>query len=61
MVGFCFSALIITGMSVELIKAFKMEMQSNFQMSDLGLLSYYLGIEVSQGLGSTFLSQSAYA
>ena len=30
-------------------------------MSDLGLLSYYLGIEVKQGGGTITLSQSAYA
>jgi hypothetical protein len=30
-------------------------------MSDLGLLSYYLGIEVRQGSGGIFLYQSAYA
>ena len=30
-------------------------------MSDLGLLSYYLGIEVRQGPGGIEISQSAYA
>ena len=30
-------------------------------MSDLGLLSYYLGIEVRQSNGEIFLSQAAYA
>ena len=31
-----------------------------FSMSDLGLLSYYLGIEVKQGSGDISLCQSAY-
>jgi hypothetical protein len=38
--------MIITGTSREIIVAFKLEMKDRFQMSDLGLLSYYLGIEV---------------
>lgn len=36
-------------------------MQGEFEMSDLGLLSYYLGIEVEQGEGGTTLKQTAYA
>jgi hypothetical protein len=37
--------LIVTGSSLGAINLFK-EMQATFSMSDLGLLSYYLGIEV---------------
>ncbi|XP_062194672.1 secreted RxLR effector protein 161-like [Phragmites australis] len=36
-------------------------MMSMFHMSDLGLLTYYLSIEVSQGERSIMLYQSAYA
>ncbi|KAJ0455004.1 putative RNA-directed DNA polymerase [Helianthus annuus] len=36
-------------------------MKAIFDMSDLGLLSYYLGIEVKQGNNGTILKQSAYA
>jgi hypothetical protein len=36
-------------------------MQELFQMSDLGLLSYYLGIEVQQAEGEIRVSQSSYA
>jgi hypothetical protein len=32
-----------------------------FEMSDLGLLSYYLGIEVHQLQGEITLTQAAYA
>ena len=38
--------LIITGMRAEDIDGFKHEMAAHFKMSDLGALSYYLGIEV---------------
>lgn len=38
-----------------------MEMKDKFCMSDLGLLSYYLGMEVVQRSDGVFLSQSAYA
>jgi hypothetical protein len=53
--------LITTGTSCEEIAAFKVEMKNMFQMSDLGLLSYYLGIEVSQGADGIKLCQAAYA
>ncbi|KAL8108339.1 hypothetical protein AgCh_024703 [Apium graveolens] len=36
-------------------------MEQHFEMSDLGLLSYYLGIQVTQGEGFVELKQSAYA
>ncbi|XP_062208845.1 uncharacterized mitochondrial protein AtMg00810-like [Phragmites australis] len=53
--------LIITGSSHGDIDKFKCEMTSMFHMSDLGLLTYYLGIEVSQSEGGITLCQSAYA
>jgi hypothetical protein len=60
-VGVYVDDLIITWTSNVVITEFKTEMQNRFQMSDLGLLSYYLGIEVLQGSGGIFLCQSAYA
>jgi hypothetical protein len=41
--------LIVIGASTTTVGEFKKEMTSLFRMSDLGLLSYYLGIEVRQG------------
>ena len=41
--------LIITDARAEDIDSFKHEMAARFRMSDLGALSYYLGIEVRQG------------
>ena len=60
-VGVYVDDLIISGPSVSDIKQFKAEMKRKFSMSDLGLLSYYLGIEVKQGAGGITLSQGAYA
>jgi len=53
--------LIITGVRAEDIDSFKREMVALFRMSDLGALSYYLGIEVRQGKEALTLGQSAYA
>ena len=42
----CVDDLIVTDARVEDIDSFKCEMVAHFRMSDLGALSYYLGIEV---------------
>lgn len=51
--------LLVTGTKLELIEEFKKEISDIFEMSDLGLLTYYLGIEVHQH-GIT-LTQERYA
>jgi hypothetical protein len=43
------------------IDKFKLEMLKRFRMSDLRLLTYYLGIEVRQDEAEISLCQSAYA
>lgn len=53
--------LLVTGSSVEMIMEFKKNMGTKFDMTDLGRLSYYLGIEVRQQGGSIILSQEKYA
>lgn len=53
--------LFVTGTSVKEIKDFKKDMSSNFEMSDLGLLTYYLGLEVRQSSGCIMINQEAYA
>ena len=53
--------LIITVARTEDINSFKREMVAHFRMSDLGVLSYHLGIEVRQGKEELTLGQSAYA
>lgn len=40
--------IMITGTSVLETNAFKTQMNKESEMSDMGLLSYYLGIEVMQ-------------
>jgi hypothetical protein len=46
-VGVYVDDLVITGANNVDINTFKAEMQATFKMSDLGLLHYYLGLEVS--------------
>jgi hypothetical protein len=60
LVGVYVDDLIITGPSFADIEAFKKEMMRSFSMSDLGLLSYYLGIQVTQKEGVITLCQSSY-
>lgn len=49
--------LLITGSSFDMIREFKKEMSDNFEMSDLGLLTYYLDIDVDQHSEGITLSQ----
>jgi hypothetical protein len=60
-VGVYVDDLVITGGNATELKQFKDEMKRTFQMSDLGLLSYYLGLEVNQIPGGITVSQGAYA
>ena len=53
--------LIVTGGNPSKIKAFKEEMMTEFEMTYLGLLSYYLGIEVDQNEDYITVKQSGYA
>ena len=53
--------LIVTGEDPAEIKEFKEQMTKEFEMSDLGLLSYYLGIEVGQYRDFTIVKQTGYA
>ncbi|KAK1680872.1 hypothetical protein QYE76_041720 [Lolium multiflorum] len=61
LVGIYVDDLLITGADEEEIAKFKLQMKELFKMSDLGLLTYYLGIEVQQKLGEITLCQEAYA
>jgi hypothetical protein len=47
-IGVYVDDLIVIGSDPAKIQKFKKEMTTQFEMSDLGLLSYYLGIEVDQ-------------
>ncbi|KAG7571799.1 Zinc finger CCHC-type superfamily [Arabidopsis suecica] len=53
--------LLVTGSNLHLILEFKKGMAAQFEMSDLGKLTYYLGIEVIQYEGGIMLKQERYA
>nr|GEW80631.1 ribonuclease H-like domain, reverse transcriptase, RNA-dependent DNA polymerase [Tanacetum cinerariifolium] len=61
LVGVYVDDLIVTGTPKREIDKFKDQMKEIFKMSDLGLLAYYLGIEVTQSGGDISIKQSAYA
>jgi hypothetical protein len=61
LVGVYVDDLVITGSSLKAVEEFKEEMKRAFLMSDLGLLSFYLGIEVRQDVGGITLRQAHYA
>ncbi|GJS84116.1 uncharacterized mitochondrial protein-like protein [Tanacetum coccineum] len=53
--------LFMTETSLDLINEFKKRMVSQFEMSDLGELTYYLGIEVLQEKDCVEIKQERYA
>jgi hypothetical protein len=53
--------LLITGNNDAHIAQVKKELHAGFKMTDLGLLHYYLGVEVFQRPHHIFISQSKYA
>ena len=53
--------LIFTGNSQSMIDELKKSMTGEFEMTDIGLMSYYLGIEVKQTDEGIFISQEGYA
>lgn len=60
-VGVYVNDLLITGTSISNINKFKRKMSGEFDMTDLGRLSYYLGSEVRHEAGYIELRQTAYA
>ena len=40
--------LLVTGDDARLVEEFKQEMMQAFEMTDLGLMTYFLGIEIKQ-------------
>ncbi|GKF30828.1 uncharacterized mitochondrial protein-like protein, partial [Tanacetum coccineum] len=53
--------LFLTVTSLDLINEFKRRMASQFKMSDLGELAYYLGVKVSQEKDCLEIKQERYA
>nr|GEX61275.1 zinc finger, CCHC-type [Tanacetum cinerariifolium] len=59
-VGVYVDDLIITGTPKKELEVFKFQMEEKFEMSDLGLLAYYLGIVVTQTGGEITIKQTGY-
>ena len=52
--------IILKGNNPVLFEAFQKVMSLEFQMTDIGLMSYYLGLEVKQMEQGIFISQETY-
>eukprot|EP00253_Pinus_taeda_P031676 PITA_31676 len=52
--------VIFTGNDDHLIENFKTVMKEEFEMTDMGLLRYFLGIEVDQNENGIFITQAKY-
>eukprot|EP01018_Ginkgo_biloba_P026910 Gb_02109 [translate_table: standard] len=44
-----------------MFREFSVAMKSEFEMTDIGLMNYFLGIKVTQNSDGTFISQEKYA
>lgn len=53
--------MLVTGGDEKQILDFKSEMERTFEMSDLGLMNFFLGLEVKQNSSGIFISQKKYA
>ena len=53
--------MLVTGNDSRMLQNFKVEMEKVFDMSDLGYMHYFLGMEVHQENNGIFLSQKKYA
>jgi len=53
--------LIFMGNNARFIEGFKEVMKKEFEMSDLDLVKYFLGLEIVQGEEDIFVSQENYA
>lgn len=53
--------LIFTGNDITMIERFKRSMKQEFEMSDLGKMKYFLGVEVVQSNAGIFINQRKYA
>lgn len=50
---------LITGNSILVINMFKASLSSTFHIKDLGVLKYFLGIEVARSLAGIYLCQAS--
>lgn len=52
--------LIYMGTNMQMVKNFKQRMMEEFEMTDLGIMKYFLGIQVKQSGGEILISQEKY-
>ena len=52
--------MLVTGSNVRLLAEFKMKMKDVFEMSNLGIMNYFLGMETYQCSSGIFISQRKY-
>ena len=52
--------MLVTPSNVKLLAEFKREMQDVFEISDLGIMNYFLGMEIYQCSLGIFISQRKY-
>jgi len=52
--------ILMTGNNQTYIASIKKELRKGFEMTDLGYVHYYLGVEVTQHLKSILFSQNKY-
>jgi hypothetical protein len=60
-VSFYVDDLLVTGSNMEQIDVFKREMKNVFEMTDLGKMTFFLGMEVQQKHNEIFICQQKYA
>ncbi|KAL6323788.1 hypothetical protein AAG906_002256 [Vitis piasezkii] len=53
--------LLVTGCNSKILKQFMVQMESEFEMSNLGEMKYFLGMEIHQCEAGIFISQQKYA
>ncbi|KAL4385198.1 hypothetical protein GQ457_15G013980 [Hibiscus cannabinus] len=53
--------LLVMGSNGKVVSEFKLCMQKEFEMSDLGLMSYFLRMKINQSKAGIFISQNKYA
>ena len=52
--------MLVIGSKIELVQRFKDEMEKIFEMTDLGVMKYFLGMEVLQSSDGIFICQQKY-
>jgi len=52
--------LLVTGNHTSLVEKFKQEMMKGFEMTDLGMMTFFLGMEIVQDEHEVFICQKKY-